>query len=455
MKRGLFCAFIVILAVALNILVFLKGQNLIDSAIEVAVELEMDSNADVQLMYSDGIFDLEHVSTQHYQTDEGRQSLVFNVPTGYTAWRLDFGEGCTDIKIYSIKISNGKTEKDVSLDSVITGDNNDIDNAVILDNICMITVAGEDPYSILDMSKVNLNQILNDMCMTKSLIAKALLCLVFDILLICMLRRFNSLCTSLGEMIQSRTLILNLAKNDFKSKYVGSFLGMLWAFIRPIITVLVYWFVFQVGLGSGDVNGSPFVLWLLTGLVPWFFFSDALGSGTAALIEYQYLVKKIVFKISTIPVVKVVSSLFVHLFFTMLPIIVYCCCGNAPHLYMLQLIYYMICLTVFLTALLYFTSSVALFFKDTMQIIGVILEVGIWLTPIMWQLTLIPEQFRWLFKLNPMYYIVYGYRDSIISKVWFWDKLYMTGYFWGVTILLFIGGIRIFNKLKVHFADVL
>ena len=88
-----------------------------------------------------------------------------------------------------------------------------------------------------------------------------------------------------------------------------------------------------------------------------------MGSGTAALIEYQYLVKKIVFKISTIPVVKVVSSLFVHLFFTMLPIIVYCCCGNAPHLYMLQLIYYMICLTVFLTALLYFTSSVALFFK--------------------------------------------------------------------------------------------
>ncbi|MBE5927839.1 MAG: ABC transporter permease [Lachnospiraceae bacterium] len=257
------------------------------------------------------------------------------------------------------------------------------------------------------------------------------------------------------DIVHSRELIFNLAKNDFKTKYVGSFLGMLWAFIRPIITVLVYWFVFQVGLGSSDVNGCPFVLWLLTGLVPWFYFSDVLGSGTAVLIEYQYLVKKIVFNISTLPIVKVISSLFVHLFFTALPIIVYCCYGNMPHLYMFQILYYMFCMVAFLLALVYFTSSVVLFFKDTMQIIGVIIEIGIWMTPIMWQLTLIPEQFRWVFKLNPMYYIVYGYRDSIISKVWFWDRPVLSIYFWIVTILLFIFGVKMFNKLKVHFADVL
>jgi len=287
------------------------------------------------------------------------------------------------------------------------------------------------------------------------IIVKSLICLVLDAFVIGFIVKYDSLYNSAWEIFGLRQMIWNLAKNDFKTKYVGSFLGKIWAFIRPIITVLVYWFVFEVGLGSSPVDDCPFVLWLLTGLVPWFYFSDVLGSGTAVMIEYQYLVKKIVFKISTLPVVKVISSLFVHLFFVMLPIIVYCCYGNAPHIYMIQLIYYMFCMVIFLLALIYFTSSIVLFFKDTMQIIGIILEIGIWLTPIMWRLTMVPEEVRWLFKLNPMYYIVYGYRDSIISKVWFWDKLYLTSYFWILTAVLFLFGMRTFNKLKVHFADVL
>ncbi len=290
------------------------------------------------------------------------------------------------------------------------------------------------------------------------IIVKSLICAALDALVIGVIIKYDNIYNSLREMIGLRSMIFNLAKNDFKTKFVGSFLGRIWAFIRPIITVLVYWFVFEVGLGSNPVDGCPFVLWLLTGLVPWFYFSDVLGSGTAAMIEYQYLVKKIVFKISTLPLVKVLSALFVHLFFTMLPIIVYCCYGNAPHIYMLQIFYYMFCMVVFLLALIYFTSAVVLFFKDTMQIISVILEIGIWLTPIMWQLDRIPKSVSWvryIFKLNPMYYIVYGYRDSIISKVWFFDKLYLTSYFWILTTLLFIFGLRTFNKLKVHFADVL
>ncbi len=455
MKRRPFCAFMIILAVVINVLIILKGQNLIDSSIDIAIELEMDSDAEVQVMYSNGIFDINNVSARKYSKDGGRQTLIFNVPSEYTAWRLDYGEAAGRIAIYSIRIMDDKADRIIGTEPVATGESNDITDVTVTDGICVLNASGEDPYSILDMSKVNLEGILNDMSAVKTMTVKVIMCLFFDILLICMLRRFDSLCTSLGEMTGYRNLIFNLAKNDFKSKYVGSFLGIMWAFIRPIITVLVYWFVFQVGLGSNDVNGCPFVLWLLTGLVPWFMFSDVLGSGTSSLIEYQYLVKKIVFKISTIPIVKVLSALFVHLFFIMLPITVYCCYGNAPHIYMLQILYYMVCMVVFLLAVVYFTSSVALFFKDTMQIIGVILEVGIWITPIMWQLTMIPEPFRWIFKLNPMYYIVYGYRDSIISKVWFWDKLYLTGYFWGVTILLFIFGIRTFNRLKAHFADVL
>ena len=75
-----------------------------------------------------------------------------------------------------------------------------------------------------------------------------------------------------AELYQNRKLVLSLAKNDFKTKYAGSYLGIVWAFIQPIVTILVYWFVFSVGLKAGTVSDYPFVLYLVSGIVPWFFF---------------------------------------------------------------------------------------------------------------------------------------------------------------------------------------
>ena len=117
------------------------------------------------------------------------------------------------------------------------------------------------------------------------------------------------------KLIENRKLIWSLSKNDFKTRFAGSYLGIVWAFVQPVVTVLVYWFVFQVGLKAGRTNEYPFVVWLVAGLVPWFFFSEALNGGTNALIEYSYLVKKVVFKISILPIVKVMSAVFVNAFF--------------------------------------------------------------------------------------------------------------------------------------------
>ncbi|WP_314590276.1 ABC transporter permease [Paenibacillus terrigena] len=100
------------------------------------------------------------------------------------------------------------------------------------------------------------------------------------------------------ELIKSRRLIITLAKNDFKTKYAGSFFGIFWAFAQPVITILVFWFVFQVGLRSTPVNDNlPFALWFITGLIPWFYFSDALTNITNCFYEYNYMVKKVMFKI--------------------------------------------------------------------------------------------------------------------------------------------------------------
>lgn len=77
------------------------------------------------------------------------------------------------------------------------------------------------------------------------------------------------------------------------------------------------------------------------------------------------------------------------------------------------------------------------------------------MTPIMWNVSMIPERLRGLFNILPMYYIVSGFRDSLIDKVWFWEKPYETVYFWFVTAALFGAGTMVFKRLKVHFADVL
>ena len=90
-----------------------------------------------------------------------------------------------------------------------------------------------------------------------------------------------------GEIYKNRKLVFSLAKNDFKTKYAGSYFGTVWAFIQPIVTICVYWFVFGLALRNGSDKGVPFVLWLIAGLVPWFFIQEGLTGGTNALLEYN------------------------------------------------------------------------------------------------------------------------------------------------------------------------
>lgn len=264
----------------------------------------------------------------------------------------------------------------------------------------------------------------------------------------------------LRNLYQNKRLILKLSKNDFKTRYAGSYLGIIWAFIQPIVTVVVYWFVFEKGLKVGNTMTKaglevPFVLWLTCGLVPWFFFSEALNNGTNALLEYKYLVQKVVFNISVLPVIKILSALYVHVFFVVFTVILFFCYGYFPDLYMLQMVYYSFCMFVLVLALCYFTASVVVFFKDLSQIINIVLQVGMWATPIMWQLGIVGEKWQILFKLNPVCYIVSGYRDAFIDKVWFFEHWAYTLYFWVLIAILFFGGNKVFHRLKVHFADVL
>lgn len=259
------------------------------------------------------------------------------------------------------------------------------------------------------------------------------------------------------EIISNRKLIANLSFNDFKTKYAGSFLGIVWAFIQPLITIFVYWFAFQVGLRSQDVGNFPFALWFMAGLIPWFFFSDGLNGGTNALIDYSYLVKKVVFNIDILPLVKVISAVFVHIFFIVFLLIMYALYGYYPDLYSLQILYYSLCLFLLVLGLSYITAPLVVFFRDLGQIVNIILQVGVWMTPILWNIDTmqVSDTIKKLLKLNPVYYIVQGYRDALINKAGFWEHPWLTLYFWLFTLLAFFIGTRLFKKLRLHFADVL
>lgn len=263
-----------------------------------------------------------------------------------------------------------------------------------------------------------------------------------------------------AELYQNRKLIWKLAKNDFKTRFAGSYLGMVWAFVQPVVTIMVYWFVFEKGFNAKAemlANGveAPYVLWLTAGIVPWFYFSEALNNGTTALLEYNYLVKKVVFKISILPIIKIIAATFIHGFFVLFMLVLYAGHGYYPDLYTLQLFYYSFCLFVFVLGVSYATCAIIIFFRDLIQIIAIVLQVGMWATPILWKITMIPEEYQILFKLNPVFYIVNGYRSALLEKTWFWEDFYSTMFFWIITAVVFGVGALIFKRLKVHFADVL
>jgi len=257
------------------------------------------------------------------------------------------------------------------------------------------------------------------------------------------------------DIINNKRIIWELTKNDLQKRYIGNYLGFLWAFIQPTVTVLILWFVFQVGFKAVPVANFPFILWLVTGMFPWFFFSDAWNSATASIISNTFLVKKVVFRVSLLPIIQILSAFIISCFFNMLLFIMFAIYGYMPTLYNLQIIYYLFAEICLILGLSLITSSLTVFSKDVVQLVGMFLQLGFWVTPIFWSLELIPNEYQWLLKLNPMYYITNGYRDAFINQRWFWDLGYTNIVFWFITILTVLVGVFIFRKLRPHFADVL
>jgi len=253
----------------------------------------------------------------------------------------------------------------------------------------------------------------------------------------------------------NKNLIKELLRNDLRRRYLGSYLGVFWLIIQPIISIFIFWFVFQVGFKTASVGEHPFFLWLVAGILPWFYFSEAFSGASASIIEQANLIKKISFNSIVLPVVKIINSLLIHLFFILIMMALFFYYGYAPTLSWLSLIYYLLCLVALINGFSLISSALTPFIKDISQIVGVIIQFGFWITPIFWNVKSIPLSYQSIFEYNPVYYIVNGYRDVLLDNQPFWNEPTKAIYFLLFVLILNVIGFKIFTNVKPHFPDVL
>jgi ABC-type polysaccharide/polyol phosphate export systems, permease component len=256
-------------------------------------------------------------------------------------------------------------------------------------------------------------------------------------------------------MWRQREMIKALVKNDLKSRYAGSFFGLVWAFVQPVMTILVFWYVFELGFRTAPVNNVRFILWFIPAYIPWVYFQDAVIGTSNCLREYSYLVKKIKFPVHVLPAVKILSSLVIHSFFIVFMIVIFFIYRYHLSVLTFQMAYYIAAMTFLLAGLGFLMSAVAVFMKDFTQIINILLQLGFFMIPVFWNEADMKPDVVMVLKLNPVFYIVQGYRDSLLDGVPFWEHPLYTAYYWIVSGILFAAGAGLFKKSRKHFADLI
>ena len=255
-------------------------------------------------------------------------------------------------------------------------------------------------------------------------------------------------------------LLRTLVRRDLDARYKGSVLGNLWPLVNQLSQLLIYTYVFSIVLNVKlSLKGLPpnnitFGLWLFAGLLPWIAFTGGLIQAAGSVVNQPNLVKKVVFPLGLLPLVPILTT-FIESSFGLMALIVLVAAvthtlhptlGLLPIIWLPQLL---------LTAGLgYLAASLTVFLRDIPQTIGVILNLWFYLTPIVYPASVIPEQWRgWVFWLNPLAAIAEVYRDLVlVGEVKHWGE-------WGVasvmSILVFYGGLKCYQKLRPAFADVL
>jgi lipopolysaccharide transport system permease protein len=255
---------------------------------------------------------------------------------------------------------------------------------------------------------------------------------------------------------RNRGLIRTMVRRDILGRYRGSFAGVFWTVINPLLLMLLYFFVFGIVLQArfpGDQSRSGFALFFLAGMLPWLAFNEAVGRSGSVLLEHRNFIKKLVFAVETLPVNLVVSGLVSECFAILL------FCGFLlvtrgaipPTIVWLPLL--LIPQILFTAGVSWFLAALGVFVRDLGQILGFLLTLWFFLTPICYPEASLPPHFLPLFAKNPIYVLVRGYRAIFLENrapdfgpLW---KL------WVVAAVVFVIGHAWFYKLRKSFADII
>lgn len=256
-------------------------------------------------------------------------------------------------------------------------------------------------------------------------------------------------------LFKNRKMVLKLGRNDFRNKYANASLGAIWGFLQPFVFMMTYVIVFQYIMHTGSSGDYPYSVWFLPGMTTWMFCNDAIMQASYSIRTYSYLVKKVVFPVDVIPIITLISSSFIGVFLFIIAAAVGIIFGYPPNI--LNFIYIVFCIICFIIAFTRFTSALTTLVPDFAQLLSISMQLFMWFTPIVWNLSMIKGKLVVLFKAMPFTYLVEGMRQAFIDSstiITEHNGLY-TIIFWVVTIVLFIFGNHIFKKSKKDFADVL
>lgn len=260
------------------------------------------------------------------------------------------------------------------------------------------------------------------------------------------------------EHYENKSQIFKLSVADLKKTYNGSALGWAWAVIKPVFTVFVYWFAIAIGLRGGkSTNDCPFILWLMCGIIAWFYMTEVIVGGSNCIRRYSYLITKMRYPIMTIPTFTSLACLYVHLVLIAVTAIIFLISGQGLTIYMLQLPIYTILMFMFFNAWSLFAGLVSAMAKDFSNLVKSV-NIGIfWLSAVLWNVENVLDKpvLGTFMKLNPVTFIVYGYRDCFIGGTWFWEYKYRLPAFIIEFLIMTFLSFWAYKKLRKDIPDVL
>lgn len=250
------------------------------------------------------------------------------------------------------------------------------------------------------------------------------------------------------ELYNYRELLKTNIKKEVRGKYKGSWLGVLWTFLNPLLMLAVYAFVFPYIL---RVKVENYTIFMIVALIPWNFFTTAIQSGTGSVVANGAILKKVYFPREIIPV-SVTTSQLVNFLITciiMFAFILFSGVGFSVHILLMPvliLIQYLITL-----ALTFILSALTVFVRDVDHFVSVILTLGFYGTPIVYQADMLPHKFQWILKINPMAQLIEAYRSILYYHEL--PDFMMIGIWGALSIILLIIGYFTFKKLEKSFVE--